>query len=815
MSALWQDLRYGARALLKNPGFALIAVVTLALGIGANTAIFTVVNAALLRGLPYREPDRLVHLWETTQQKEFPRREASYPDFLDWRQNQSFDAMAAYTGEGFTLTGRGAPELIQGARGSADFFKALGVEPIIGRAFQAGEDSPGAARVVLLSYGLWQRRFGSNSAIVGQSLTLDGSPYTVIGVLPPNFQFAPRGDAEIWAPFTPSQAQLSRRYLHGTNVIGRLKAGVSVEQGTAEMRLIGERIAAQHAESHTGTGIQIVPLHEEIVGSVKPILFALLAAVGFVLLIVCANVASLTLVRAAGRAPEIAIRMALGATRARMTRQLLTESMLLAVIGGVAGLLLAQWGVDALIAAIPENRLGAMPYLRGLKVDGSILAFTAGLSLLTGILFGLAPALQASRRDLSESLKTGGKSAGAARQRLRNGLVVTEIALALVLLVGAGLMTKSLLRLMAVDPGFKTENLYMTTIILPPAKYAEDSKVAAFHQQLLERLESLPGAQGVATIGTLPLVGGNTTRFIVEGEPVPPPGQQTEANIRDVSAGYFLTMGIPLINGRPFSERDNAGSPTVVIVNQTLARRVFPNGYAVGRRLIFTGDDRTPIEIVGVVGDEKVNGLDARTTPVVYYPFLQGLDRATNLILRASNQSGQTGSAGAAGLAGAIRREGLALEPDLTFFGGMTIERLMDNLPGTFARRYPAFLIGAFALIALTLAAIGIYGVISYSVGQRAREIGVRMALGARRGDVLRLVLKQGMTLAVAGVAIGLVAAFGLTRLMSGLLFGVGANDPVTFAVIAALLLLVALLSCYIPARWATKIDPMVALRCD
>jgi putative ABC transport system permease protein len=447
-----------------------------------------------------------------------------------------------------------------------------------------------------------------------------------------------------------------------------------------------------------------------------------------------------------------------------------------------------------------------MPYLRGLRLDGSILAFTAGLSLLSGIVFGLAPAFQATRRELSESLKTGGKSPGVARQRLRNGLVVTEIALALVLLVGAGLMTKSLIRLMAVDPGFRTENLFMITVILPAAKYTEDGKVATFHQQLLERVEALPGTQGAATVGVLPLVGGNTTRFIVEGEPVPPPGQQTEANLRDVSAGYFSTMGIPLINGRHFSERDNAGAPGVVIVNQTLARRVFPNGNAVGRRIIFTGDDRTPIEIVGVVGDEKVNGLDARTTPVVYYPFLQSPSRFTNLIVRAPD---------AAGFAAAIRREGLALEPELTFFGGLKIERLMENLPATFARRYPAFLIGIFAVIALALAAVGIYGVISYSVGQRTREIGLRMALGAHRRDVLKLVLKQGMTLAASGVAIGLAAAFGLTRLMTGLLFGVDATDPGTFAGISALLLMIALLSCYIPARRATKIDPMVALRCD
>jgi putative ABC transport system permease protein len=809
MRTLWEDLRYGVRALLKNPGFSLIAILTLALGIGANTAIFTVVNAALLRGLPYREPERLVHLWEGTPQKEFPRREASYPDFLDWRQNQSFESMAAYTGGGFTLTGRDAPERIQGARGSADFFKTLGVEPILGRAFQPGEDQPGAANVVLLSYGLWQRRFGGDSSIVGQSLTLNDSPYTVIGVLPPNFQFAPRGGAEMWTPFAPSEAQLSRRYLHGTNVIARLKPEISTQQATAEMSVIGGRIAAQHAESHTGTSIQIVPLQEEIVGSVKPILLALLCAVWFVLLIVCANVAGLTLVRAAGRAPEIAIRMALGATRARVARQLLTESVALSLIGGAAGLLLARWGVDALVAAIPEARLGAMPYLRNLNLDGSILAFTAALSLGAGIVFGLAPAFQATRRELSESLRAGGKSAIVTRQRLRNGLVVTEIALALVLLIGAGLMTKSLMRLLTVDPGFKTENLFMMAVVLPAAKYAEGGKVAAFHQQLIARMEALPGVQGAATVGTLPLVGGNTTRFFVEGEPLPPPDQLIEANIRDVSAGYFRTMGIPLISGRPFNDRDNATAPRAVIVNQTLARRVFPNASnseVVGRRVIFSGSDRTPNEIVGVVGDEKVNGLDARTTPVVYYPFLQAPSPFTNLIVRAPNAST---------LAAAIRKEGLALEPGLTFFGGWTMERLMENLPATFARRYPTYLIGIFAVIALALAAIGIYGVISYSVSQRTREIGVRMALGARRRDVLTLVLKQGMTLTVTGVAIGLVVAFGLTRLMSNLLFSVDASDPTTFAAIVGVLLAVALVACYLPARKAAKVDPMIALRSE
>ena len=805
---MFQDLRYGARMLRKQPGFTLIAVLTLALGIGATTALFTVVNAALLRWLPYREPDRLVHLWELTPQKNFPRREASYPDFLDWRQNQAFEGVAAYAGGGFTLTGRDATERIQGGRVSASFFSVLGVEPLIGRAFNEGEDQPGAANVVLLTYGLWQRRFGGDSKIVGQTLTLNGNPYTVIGVLPPGFQFALRGGAELWAPLHPSETQRNRRYMHWVNVIGRLKLNVSAEQAAAEVRVIGERIAQSHPDSHTGTSVIFVPLHEEIVGSVRPILLALLGAVIFVLLIACANVANLSLTRAAARQKELAVRAALGASRWRMARQLLTESLLLALIGGAAGLLLARWGVDALIAAIPETRLSAMPYLRDLTLDGRIFAFTAGLSLLTGLVFGLVPAWQAGKQDLHETLKEGGRSsAGAARQRLRSALVVTEIALALTLLAGAGLLTQSLFRLLRANPGFNTENLWLVTTALPMAKYAEDSRVAAFHQQYLARLEALPRVKSAATVGSMPLVGGNTTRFIVEGETPPPPGQETESNLRDVSAGYFRTMEIPLLRGRHFTERDNASSPPVVIVNQTLVNRVFPNGEAVGRRLIFTGDDRTPNEIIGVVADEKLNGLDAKITPVVYYPFLQSPSTITNLLVRAE--------ADPASLAVAIRREGLALEPDLAFFGGRTMEQLMENLPATFARRYPSMLIGVFAVIALALAAVGIYGVIAFGVSQRTHEIGVRMALGAGRRDILKLVLGQGMRLTLAGIGLGAAAAIVLTRFLAGMLFGVSATDPLTFIIVAALLAVVAMLACFIPARRATKVDPMVALRCE
>ncbi|MGH9834747.1 MAG: ABC transporter permease [Blastocatellia bacterium] len=811
MQTLWQDLRYGARLLLKHPAFTLIAVVTLALGIGGNTAIFTVVNAALLRSLPYQEPERLVYLRETTPQKSFPRREASYPDFLDWRQNQSFSGMAAYAGGGgFTLMGGDGPERIMAGRVTGNFFSVLGVEPMLGRLFREDEDQPNAERVVALSYGFWQRRFGGDPKVVGQTLNLSGDAYTIIGVLPPAFQFAPRGTVEVWAPWRPNEAQLTRRFMHWVNVIARLKPGVSEAQAQAEMQTIAGRIAQDHKDSHAGTNIVLTPLHEQIVRQIKPLLLVLLGAVGFVLLIACANVANLLLARASARQKEIAIRAALGAGRFRLIRQLLIESALLALLGGGLGLLLAQWGVEALIAAIPDNVLNFMPYLRGLALDGRTLAFTGALALVTIIVFGLAPALHASKLDLQSALKEGGRTSGeGSRRRLRDLLVVGEIALALVLLVGAGLMMKSLMRLLEVDPGFDPKNVLTFSVSLPAAKFDRNEEVYAFHHQLISRLESLPGVKGAGTVTVIPLIGGNTTRFYDAAQPRPAPGGETEANLREVSDNYFRVLGVPLVAGRHFNERDKADAPAVVIVNQTLAKRVFPNGDAVGQRLIFTGDDSSPNQIVGVVGDEKVNGLAEQTTPVVYYPFLQdttpGLTK--NLVVRTEGDP--------AALVSAIRNECRELEPGLTVAQVMTMEQIIANSPSTFMRRYPALLIGVFAAVALLLAAIGIYGVMSYSVSQQTREIGVRLALGARKLDVLRLVIGRGMLLALAGVGVGVVAAFGLMRLMTGLLFGVEASDPATFGLIALLLVVVALLACYIPARRATKVDPMVALRCE
>jgi putative ABC transport system permease protein len=804
-----QDLRYGVRLLLKHPGFTIIAVLTLALGIGANTAIFTVVNAALLRVLPYHEPEHLVHLSETTPQKNFPQREASYPDFLDWRQNQVFSGMAAYSGGGsFTLIGQDGPEQIRGGRVTANFFAVLGVDPLLGQGFRGDADQPGAERVVMLGHGFWQRRFGGEPNVIGQPLNLNGEAYTIIGVLPQGFQFAPRGAAELWIPLQPNEAQRSRRFMHWVNVIARLKPGVNQTQALSEMQSIAQRIAQEHPESHAGTGIALVPLNEQIVGQIRPLLIILLVAVGFVLLIACANVANLLLARAGARQKEIAIRAALGAGRWRLIRQLLVESALLALLGGSLGLLLAQWGVDVLIAMIPDNMLNFMPYLRGLELDSRTLAFTGGLALLTSFVFGLAPAIQASKLDLQAVLKEGGKtSAGVTRHRLRNLLVVCEIALALVLLIGAGLMMKSLLQLLQVDPGFNPKNLLTFNISLPATKYDQNEKVFTFDDQLIERLEALPAVRGAAMVNVIPLIGGNTTRFYVAGQPRPAPGSETEANLREVSANYFSVMEVPLIAGRHFNERDNVNAPGVIIVNQTLARAAFPGQDAVGRQIIFASFDPTPIQIVGVVGDEKVNGLAARTTPVVYYPFLQdstpGLMK--NVVVRTN--------ADPANLAATIRNECRLLEPGMTVAQMIAMDRIIADSPATFMRRYPAMLIGVFAAVALLLAAVGIYGLISFAVSQQTHEIGIRLALGARKFDVLKLVMWRGMLLTLIGIGIGLAAAWALTRLMAGLLFGVNATDPATFAGVAVLLAVIAILACYIPARRATKVDPMVALR--
>ncbi len=810
MNKLVQDLRFGIRTLLKRPGFALVAIATLALGIGASTVIFTVVDAALLRGLPYREPDRLYHLWEKTPKQEFSKREFSYPDYQDYQQNNVFEAIAAYTGGNALLSGSGETESIGAPRVTANFFSVLGVEPLVGRTFQKGEDTPGTPKVTVLTYGFWQRRFGGDPGAIGQTVTINGEPHTIVGVLPASFQFALR-NADVWLPYQPSQTQLTRRYMHGTNAIGRLKPGVTSEQAQSELNVIAGRIEQQYNDSHAGTTAYAVPLQEEVIGTVRPILLVLLAAVAFVLLIACANVASLLLTRALSRQKEVGIRAALGASRWRVIRQLLTESLLLSLAGGVAGVLIAYWGVPALVATLPQNQLNALPFLKSLQLDLSILGFSFGLSLLTGLIFGIVPALQSSRLDLNEVLKEGGRHATAGTgQRLRSALVVGEIALAVVLLVGAGLMMKSLMRLLQTNIGFNTENLLTMTVVLPPAKYPDNNPRINFNTQLQERVQSLPGVAGAGTVDILPVNGGNTTRFVIDGDPVPPPGKETEANMRFVNDRYFQTIGVPLLAGRQFDTRDHADAPGVVIIGKTIADRMFAGRDPVGMRLRYASVQADPITIVGVVGDVKITGLDEAIKPVLYYSYRQGAGLAANLVVRTNSDP--------TSLAATVRNEVRSLEPEAAILNVNTMDGMISQTQASFIRRFPALVIGIFAGVALLLASIGIYGVVSYSVSQQLHYIGIRMALGAAPADILKMVLKQGMVLALAGLAIGVVAALGLmqllkTRVLQSLLYQVTTTDVATFAIVTGTLFFVALLACYLPARRATKVDPLTALR--
>jgi putative ABC transport system permease protein len=804
MSKLLQDLRYGFRTMLKRPGFTLIAVITLALGIGSSTAIFTVVDAAVIRGLPYRSPERLFHMWERTPNKEFDQREFSYPDYQDYLQNQVCD-IAAYTGGGNVLNSNGESERVFAPLVSANFFSVLGVDAIKGRTFQTGEDKQGGPRIAVLTYGLWQKNFGGNDGIVGQQINLAGESYTVIGVLPQTFQFAMR-PADLFLPYQPTQNQLTRRFMHGTNLIARLKPGVSPTQAHADLSRITAHIEQEFNQSHAGTTLKLISLQEQVVGQVKPILMTLLAAVGFVLLIACANVASLLLTRSLGRQKEVGIRVALGASRWRVVRQLLTESVLLSIVGGAAGLLFAYWGTTALVSMLPANQINALPFLQTLKIDARMLGFSFGLSVLTGIVFGLVPALQSSRLELSGVLKEGGRQTNVgASHRLRSGLVMTEIALAVVLLVGAGLLLKSLVRLLKTDPGFNPQNVLTLTVVAPMTKYTENDSQINFQDQLRERIQALPGVASAGTVNILPLQPGNTTKVNVEGDPIPPPGQELEANIRTVSDNYFQTLGVPLISGRMFDSRDKGDSLPVVIIGKTMAERMFAGRDPIGRRLKYSGIEAPPLNIVGVVGDVKITGLDQETRPVIYYPFRQNSSIFANLVVRTN--------ADPTALAASIRNEIRNLEPAAAVFNVQAMPQLISNSPAAFMRRFPATLIGIFAGLALLLSSIGIYGVVSYSVTQQTHHIGVRMALGARAADILKMVLKQGLWISIAGIAIGVAASIGLMRLLQSLLFGVPANDVSIFAIVSSTLFVIALLACYLPARRATKVDPLVALR--
>ncbi|HWO02379.1 MAG TPA: ABC transporter permease [Blastocatellia bacterium] len=816
METFLQDLRYGSRMLLKRPGFTAVAVLALALGIGANSAIFSVVNGVVLRALPYRDPDRLMMVWSVwpllqaqAGTREFP---VSAADFTDWRdQNQVFEQIAAFNSQPFNLTGTGDPEFVGGVSSSASLFRLLGVEARLGRTFLSEEDQPGAGHVVVISHGLWQRRFGSDPQILGQKLTLNDEPYTVVGVMPPGFQFPRKGEmpagyqfprqADLYTPLTWTPNQISNRDRNFLAVVARLKPGVAVAQAQSDMDSIAERGKQEYPQYNAHKEISIVPLHQQVIGKVRTALLVLLGAVGFVLLIACANVANLLLARAASRQKEIAIRTALGASRPRVIRQLLTESVLLSLIGGTLGLLLAVWGIDLLLAISPSN----LPRVDAVSVDGRVFGFTLAISLLTGILFGLVPAIQASKPDAAEALKEGGRASSIGHNRFRGALVVSEVALSLVLLIGAGLMIRSFVQLLHSSPGLNPDNVLTLDVGLPRTKYTGPQQ-AAFFQQVIERMKTLPGVQSAGAIYPLPMSGAEEgTGFIIEGKPDRELGDRRIAGPRWVSPDYFNTMGIALLRGRELSERDGADSPQVVIINEAMAASYFPDEEPLGNRVAFDLKDNQPNwrEIVGVVRDVKHSAIDTEPKPEMYFPFTQVPTFFMTLVLRT------TGSP--LNLVAAARSEVLAVEKTQPISNVHTMEELLSN--SVAQRRFNMLLLSIFAGVALLLAAVGIYGVMSYSVAQRTHELGVRMALGARTSDVLGLIVKQGMTLALIGVGIGLAAAFALTRIMASLLYGVSATDPMTFSVIALLLASIAFVACYLPARRATRVDPMVALR--
>ncbi|HEX8282764.1 MAG TPA: ABC transporter permease [Pyrinomonadaceae bacterium] len=804
-----QDFRYALRVLWKNPGFTAVAVVALALGIGANSAIFSVVNAVLLRPLPYQNPERLVMVWEENNKSGYPKDTPAAANFVDWReQNQVFEGMAAVAEQDFNLTGAGEPERLSGRRVSADLFSLLGVAPHAGRTFAPEEDRPGANKVVVLSHGLWQRRFGADPTLIGKTLSLNGEPHTVVGVMPPRFQFPSRLD-ELWVPIALTPEQAANRGRHYLEVVARLKPGVTVERAQAEMSTIAARLQQQYPQQNTNLGATVETMHEHLVGDIRPALLVLLGAVGFVLLVACANVANLLLARAATRQKEIAVRTALGASRLRLIRQFLTESVLLAALGGVLGLLLAVWGVSLLQNFIPED----ISQVKDIAVNARVLGFTLGVSLLTGLVFGLAPALQASSFNLNETLKEGGRdsSAGSRGKRIRGALVVTEVAVSLVLLIGAGLLINSFLRLRGVDPGFKVDNLLTMSVVLPREKYPSHERRTAFYRDLLARVESLPGVRSAAVTSWIPLAAtqGDSIGISPEGHPDPLPGQgkRPTAVTRVVSPEYFDTMGIRLLQGRGFEDgRDRVDSPAVILISEAFARRFWPNESAVGKR-VNAGDPNDPAdwcEVVGVVRDVRQFELAAEPKPQMYFSYTQaGFFLPRHLVVGTD--------ADPLAVAGAVRKTVWEVDREQPV---SNISTMRDVLSESLAReRFSMLLLGVFAALALMLAAVGLYGVMSYTVAQRTREIGLRMALGARPSDVLRLVVGQGLRLALAGVVLGLLASFALTGLMKSLLYGVSATDPATLVTISLVLVAVALVASYIPARRATRVDPLIALR--
>ncbi len=812
MQNFWQDLRFAVRTLIKSPGFTMVAVLTLALGIGANTAIFSLVNAVLLRQLPYRDPAGLVTVYASRPfSGKYP---FSLPDFVDYRdQNESFEQIAAVANFNPNLTDRGEPERIIGARVSANLFEILGVQAIAGRALQPKDDDPGSPHVVAISYSLWQRRFGGDPNLVGQAIRLNGESYTVVGVLPRDFIF-PFVRAGLAVPLVPEADPWTkdRGSVDFLRAVARLKPGVTPQIATAQMTALALRLEKQYPKYNSAKeAVNTYPMDEEILGAYRQSLYVLQGAVMVVLLITCSNLANLLLARANARHREIAIRTALGATRSRLVRQLLTESLTLSLAGASLGLVLAHWGAHALIRLSPAQ----LPRADQIAMDGRVLGFMLGIALLAGILFGLAPALESSRTDLNEELKGEGRGStgGGSRGRIRSLLIVVEVALSLVLLIGAGLLLRSLMRLQSVQPGFDPQNVLTLRLSLPKTRYTSQEDLAAFYRQLYSRFQNLPGVESVGAINSLPMGGMlATVEFTIVGRPPIEARDEPTANLRVISMGYLQTMRIPLLAGRSFTEAEDSHAPVVALINETIARRYWPNGNPIGEHLKINDVNSgwRDIEIAGIVGDVKQTGLDAKPSFDIYLSLYQ-MSPDTIPWLRNNHYWVLRTKTDPLALAAEARSQVQAVDRDVAAASVMTMEQAIDATVAP--RKFNFLLLMIFAGAALLLAAIGIYGVMAYTAGQRTREIGIRMALGAQHSDVLKLIVGQGMRLVLLGLAIGLIGAFALTRVMAGLLFNVSSTDPATFAGISALLAAVALAASWIPARRASKTDPLVALR--
>jgi putative ABC transport system permease protein len=808
MQTVLEDLRYSLRLLRRSPGFAIVAGIALALGIGANTAIFSVVNGVLLRPLPYSEPSRLMMVYETT--REFNRSSVAYPNFLDWqRENHSFTDIAAFRGDDFNFTGSGQPEHLSGEYVSASFLSVLGVNPLLGRSFLQQEDQQDAAGVVILGYGLWKRRFGAERNILGRSMTLNARNYTVIGILPSDFRF--RQQADLYVPLGQWQSvELRDRENHpGLHVVGRLKPGVTMAAAQAEMTSIGRQLAEQYPRTNGSHGVSVVQMKDDMVSYIRPTLLLLLGAVGFVLIIACANVANLLLARSAARQREFAIRTALGAARLRIIRQLLTESVLLAAGAGVFGLLLAFWGTRLVLAAVPDS----LPRSQDIGIDPYVLLFTLAVSVLTGVIFGLAPAFQSSNVNPQEALKEGSRGSGGGRHRAESAFVALEVGLAVILLAGAGLMIQSIWRLWKVNPGFNTKNILTAQVALSPSVMASPAGIRLAYQQVLTRVAAIPGVQSAAITSLVPLGDSDSEiPFWLGSGPQPPQDQMSLAMFYITTSDYLRVMGIPLLEGRFFTERDTTASPKVVVIDDVMAKHIFPGQDPVGKQMnvIVLG----PVQIVGVVGHVKHWGLDSDDTAKIrndlYFPFMQVPDKFMSEIVVGGILALRS-TADPLSVLSAVRAQVAGPTEDQPIYGVQTMEEIISA--SLAERRFTMLLLIIFASTALLLAAIGIYGVMSYAVTRRTHELGIRMALGATRNDVLNLIVRDGMVLAAAGMVFGLAAALALTRLMAGLLYGVRPADPWTLVAVSLALGSVAFLASYFPACRATKVDPMIALR--